>query len=390
VPHVSALTSGLPAGDIAIVLLVVSARVGIPLLIPSFPLAILAALVLDAADQTIFQLWTDVNTSETGIYQSYDKALDVYYLAIAYTATMRNWTSNPAFRIAQFLFIYRLVGTTLFELTDQRWLLMVFPNTFEYFFIAYELLRTRDPAAVSARAWALWAAFIWVFIKLPQEWWIHIAQLDFTEAVQDHTWFGVAVVVGLLTLAAVLVFVVRPRRKPPDFPFRLAADPLPPATERAAERRARLLRSGRVFTLQLLEKVTIIALLSVIFAQFLPSVDATPLQVTLAVAVFVTVDTVVSLWAARHGRLIVSTGRAFAALLVMNTALALVYSWVTRGPGEGLSPGNTLFFVYLLTLVVVLYDRYRPIYEARFAPDGGTPPGPRAVWREIRLGRAAA
>lgn len=387
--HIGALTSGLPAGDIAIVLLVVGARVGIPLLIPRFPLVILAALVLDAADQTIFQLWTDVNTSETGIYQSYDKALDVYYLAIAYTATMRNWTSNPAFRIAQFLFIYRLVGTTLFELTGERWLLMVFPNTFEYFFIAYELLRTRDPAAVSARAWAYWAAGIWVFIKLPQEWWIHIAQLDFTDAVRDHVWFGVAIVVGLLGLAAVLIFVVQPRRKPPDYPFRLAADPLPPATALVVERRARLLRSGRVFTLQLLEKVTIIGLLSVIFSQFLPSVDATPLQVVVAVAVFVTADTVVALWAARHHRLMVSTGRSFVALLVLNSGLAIVYAWITRGAGEGLNPGNTLFFVYLLTLIVVLYDHYRPIYEARFAPDGGTPPGPRQVWREIWQGSPA-
>jgi hypothetical protein len=36
---------------------------------------IVAAAVLDAADQTIFQLWTELDTSETGSYQSYEKAL---------------------------------------------------------------------------------------------------------------------------------------------------------------------------------------------------------------------------------------------------------------------------------------------------------------------------
>ena len=51
----------------------------------------------------------------------------------------------PAFRIGRFLYFYRLVGVVAFELTG-RGLLLFFPNTFEYFFIAYEAVRTRwDP-----------------------------------------------------------------------------------------------------------------------------------------------------------------------------------------------------------------------------------------------------
>ena len=34
------------------------------------------------------------------------------------------------------------------------------------------------------------AAFIWIFIKLPQEWWIHVAQNDFTDFMKE-TVFGV-------------------------------------------------------------------------------------------------------------------------------------------------------------------------------------------------------
>ena len=34
------------------------------------------------------------------------------------------------------------------------------------------------------------AAAIWIFIKLPQEWWIHIAQLDMTDFIKE-TLFGV-------------------------------------------------------------------------------------------------------------------------------------------------------------------------------------------------------
>jgi len=32
-------------------------------------------------------------------------------------------------------------------------------------------------------------ACIWIFIKLPQEWWIHIAQLDFTGFMKEDV-FG--------------------------------------------------------------------------------------------------------------------------------------------------------------------------------------------------------
>ena len=162
-----------------------------PLLIPRFPLAIIAALIIDAVDNSILAAFTSVDLGPDGPYQSFDKALDIYYLAIAYTTTLRNWTNLGAVRVAQFLFYYRLVGVLLFELTHERTLLLIFPNTFEYFFIAYEAIRLRfDPARRSTRFWIITAGVIWVFVKLPQEYWIHVAQLDFTETVDDHPWFG--------------------------------------------------------------------------------------------------------------------------------------------------------------------------------------------------------
>ncbi len=56
----------------------------------------------------------------------------------------------------------------MFELADQQWLLLVFPNTFEYFFLAYELVRTRwAPVRLGHRALLWLAAGIWVVVKLP-------------------------------------------------------------------------------------------------------------------------------------------------------------------------------------------------------------------------------
>ena len=131
--------------SIIVVLVVIGLRLLLPLTIPYFPLVgVVACLILDAVDQTIFQQFPAIPLDG---YQSYDKALDIYYLTITYLSTFRNWTNQPAFRINQFLFYYRLVGVAAFELTQTRALLLVFPNTFEYFFIFYELVRMRwDPA----------------------------------------------------------------------------------------------------------------------------------------------------------------------------------------------------------------------------------------------------
>ena len=66
----------------------------VPLLIPLWPLpTMIAALVLDAVDQTVFQaLAPDADLSW---YQGYDKALDIYHLGIAY---LRRSATGPTWR----------------------------------------------------------------------------------------------------------------------------------------------------------------------------------------------------------------------------------------------------------------------------------------------------
>ncbi len=220
-------------GETLVFVVVIGARFLVPLLIPKFPLpAIIACLVLDAADQSIFQA---IGFDPPG-YQGYDKAMDVYYLAMAYLSTLRNWTSLAAYRVSRFLYFYRLVGVVAFELTQMRALLLVFPNTFEYFFIAYEAIRSRwRTTRWGLRWWIGVAAFIWVFIKLPQEWWIHVAQLDFTDFLADHSWAGPTIVALLLVAFAVFWVWGRPRLLPADHTWRFAADPLPEELETAAE-----------------------------------------------------------------------------------------------------------------------------------------------------------
>ena len=368
--------------DELILAAVVLARVAVPLAIPRFPLpAMLAALVIDGVDQTIFQTFTSLDLSG---YQSYDKALDVYYLSIAYVATLRNWTNFTAFRISWFLYYYRLVGVVLFELSQLRWLLLVFPNTFEYFFDFYEAVRTRwDPRRMGAGLLIGAAAFIWIFIKLPQEWWIHVAQLDMTDFLKEEV-FGVpaesswadavaanptvlllaGIVVALL---AVLGWWLLARRLPPaDRPFTLDADAQQPAVDPVAIRRRRDRMAQTLFDRELLEKIVLVSLVSVIFGRMLPGTDESPLVIAIGVGLVILVNTSVSEWFIRHGRRWGSVVRQFGLMLALNVAIVgvagMVLGLVSAEPFQ-----HALVFVLLLTLIVTLYDRYRPVHLTRFS-----------------------
>ncbi len=341
--------------------LVVTARFVLPLFIPKYPLpALLACLVLDAADQSIFQAF---GFDPPG-YQGYDKAMDNFYLAMAFLSSLRNWTSLPAVGVSRFLFFYRMVGVVLFELTGWRPILLLFPNTFEYFFIAYELVRTRwNPLRISLRGWILTAAVIWLVVKLPQEYWLHVAQLDFTDTVRDVPWFGPAVVMAVLAVLAVLVFVVRPRLPQPDWGLRIAADPLPEAMDSAEERTAWARAHGKVWSSDTLEKVMLVGLLSLVFAQVL-ELEESNLMLFLELAALVLASTWVSLLLARRGSgsfeslalaLLVRIGLTFGILL-----LAL---WIPVGSGSERDVDWTAasFFVVLLSLLTTVHDRFSPV-----------------------------
>jgi hypothetical protein len=342
---------------------VVLARFMLPLFIPRFPLpAIISCLVLDAADQTIFQTFG----FNPPFYQSYDKAMDVFYLSVAYTAGLRNWANQSAFRINRFLFFYRQIGVVAFELTGLRWLLLVFPNTFEYFFIAYEAMRSRwNPLRWGFRFWLIVAGAIWVFIKLPQEYWIHIAKLDVTDTIRDVSWFGPALAAAILVLVAVLLFVVRPRLPQGDWSLRLAADPLPAAIDEASERAAFQAAHRKVFDEAALEKIFLIGLISVIYGRVLPGVEATSLQIFLSVAFYALINAAIGLWAAKRGHSWESAGISFAVVFATNVVLvAIADLLLSRGNGR-LRLIDTLFFVFLFSILTTLYDRYRPIHDYR-------------------------
>lgn len=359
--------------DSVVFVAVILVRFGAALFIPKFPLpAIIVSLVVDAVDRDIYEAFTSLDLDA---YQGIDKALDIFYLTIAMLAVLRNWTQQTAARTARFLFYYRLVGVMLFELTGWRALLVVFPNTFEYFFIFYELIRARrSPNRMSDRFYIVGAALIWVVVKLPQEYWIHVAQLDFTETVADLVAAGGAVVVvAALVLVVAVAFGLRVAARtyiaPPEHRVVLAADPLPESIDEAHERALLRGASWSVLDANLLEKVALVSLVSVIFGSVLPSVTATPLQLTLGVAIVATFNSFLTVRAARAGRSMESVLGAFAVLALFNAAFVIAVDLLLGRSDGRLAAGPALFFLLLLTLLVLLYDRFRPVYDVRFSED---------------------
>ena len=360
--------------DLAVFLIVLLLRLFVPLLILRDPLpAIMFALVLDAADQTIFQALTDIDLTN---YQSYDKALDVFYLAIAYIATFRNWRNATAVAVAIGLWYYRLIGVTLFELTEWRPLLIIFPNTFEYYFIAIAVIRLRwDERRLTKKQVLSIAACIWVFIKLPQEYWIHIAQLDVTDFVKEDLLgvettasfadgFSNRPLVGLAMLAVLLIIIgvgaVLWRRAPePDHAFTFDADKVSKFDDRPAVGTS----TERPWMEGLFEKILLITLLSIIFGRAIPGSNASIPEVLFGVAVLVATNALVSQWLRNRGYSWSSVGRAFFGNLVVNTGLLFLLVLLTPSSDESSSGLATGFFLFLLSLIIALFDRYRPTRE---------------------------
>jgi hypothetical protein len=359
----------------AVFVSVVALRFTVPLFIPRFPLpAVLACLVLDGIDQSIFQAF---GFDPPG-YQNYDKAMDLFYLSVAFLSSLQNWTRSAAVGISRFLFFYRMVGVMAFEVSGERALLLVFPNTFEYFFIAYEVVRLRwDPRRFGRRFWILTAAAIWIVVKLPQEYWIHVAQLDFTDTVRDVPWFGPLVVVGVLAVLTVLWFVVRPRLLPPDWSWRVAADPLPEEMDTAAERDAWTAANVRVWSWSTLEKVVLIGLLSTIYARILPGLEVSDLRMLTGIAVYVVVNAAISLAVARRVGSRERLAAAFGARVLVNVGLVLVARLLLGG--SALDLPATTFFVLLLSLLITYHDRFAPVAAVREEHDHTDPEPARAA-----------
>ena len=168
-------------------------------------------------------------------------------------------------------------------------------------------------------------------------------------------------------IAAIVYWIITRKAPPFDHGPHVKADPLPPEL-RGAEPYRKVRAETSIFGWALREKVALTAIICVIFGLMLTGGTANPLRIAVGVAIFTVINAAVSHWMARRGRSWRLLAGELVTMLVVNLVIVLVLEALDRwlGVRSARTPfGMTLFFSYLLTLIIVLYDRYRTVYKAR-------------------------
>lgn len=161
-------------------LIIILLRLLIPFTILRWPLVGgIICMLLDGGDVVLIDV---INKGDFSHYHLLDKYLDMYYLSFEVYVSWK-WTNLLARRTSIILFIYRLVGFVLFEVTQVRLFLFIFPNLFEnffLFFVAYKSFLKRETLNLKQLVVIL---LILLIPKMFQEYVLHFKQA------QPWNWF---------------------------------------------------------------------------------------------------------------------------------------------------------------------------------------------------------
>lgn len=162
-------------------------RLLLPLTILRWPfLGSIIALIADNLDVVILDF---LGVKEFAMYNSIDKFLDIYYHLIQGYVSL-SWKNVIAKRTGIFLLLYRLIGTILYEITQLRPLLFIFPNVYELFFLfytGYKRFLKKDPF-LSIRSVVI-TTLLLTIPKLYQEYMLHIIQYPIYVFIRENFLF---------------------------------------------------------------------------------------------------------------------------------------------------------------------------------------------------------
>lgn len=156
-------------------IILVGLRFVVPPLMLWFPIpGVLATLFLDVVDGDLLG-WLGMSEES---YQFIDKIADYYGYIFMMILGLR-W---PIRNILAFLLAFRSIGQLIFLLTNERLVLVAFPNFFEALVLVFVGLliwrKTIDRAYQTYRhyLWQIWAFII--TLKILNEWQLHFAQIS--------------------------------------------------------------------------------------------------------------------------------------------------------------------------------------------------------------------
>jgi hypothetical protein len=163
---------------------VILLRLLVPLIIFKKPLlGGFLAILADISDVMLFDYF---GTALPGkYYHSFDKIFDLYYLTIELYVALQ-WKDKLAKKILTYLYAWRLTGVMIFEFLTLigikfRPILVLAPNIFEYYFLAYLIsLKFNKKFKLTKKT----AIIYLIIIGIPKI----IHEIIFHLAYQDKTW----------------------------------------------------------------------------------------------------------------------------------------------------------------------------------------------------------
>ncbi|MBL07317.1 MAG: hypothetical protein CL773_05660 [Chloroflexi bacterium] len=127
----------------------------------------LLVILIDFSDLFMMNL---ISLGGVRNYQVLDKFLDLFYISFFLLITLR-WSSSVR-NISIALFIFRIIGFILFEIYEERFILFLFPNVFEFWFIGIAFLNKFKKA--HSRKNIVLVLFFAFGLKMFQEYILHV------------------------------------------------------------------------------------------------------------------------------------------------------------------------------------------------------------------------
>jgi len=150
----------------------------------------IAAVVCDLFDLLLFNLFVVYGDwSGFSSYQAFDKWADQVYLAAFLVVAVRQFAPRTR-RIAIALYAFRLVGFVAFEAgLAPRDSLFLFPNLFEFWFLAVAFTMRYRPTFEWTRRRSAVVLGVLLVAKLAQEWALHVGRIfDATTFLEALDW----------------------------------------------------------------------------------------------------------------------------------------------------------------------------------------------------------
>ena len=150
-----------------LIVIIVRLSGSIPVLFAPFFGSIFAILI-DLSDLFIIG---NLDLGSVRNYQKLDKILDISYLITFLIVSLR-WSTLEK-RISILLFIFRMTGMILYEITGSRIILFTFPNIFEFWFVGVSFYKLTNRKKILDLKKIIIILGISTFLKLFQEWILH-------------------------------------------------------------------------------------------------------------------------------------------------------------------------------------------------------------------------